>query len=52
MSMSTSLLRVHSELSKVAREHAGLDEGIPTEINGSAIKAMPAFTHELPLETA
>jgi len=52
MSMSTSLLRVHSELSKVAREQAGLDEGIPTEINGSAIKAMPAFTHELPLETA
>lgn len=32
MSMSTSLLRVHDELSKVARERMGEDSGIPTEI--------------------
>ncbi|MDZ4307604.1 hypothetical protein [Allopontixanthobacter sp.] len=52
MSMSTSLLRVHSELSKVAREQAGLDEGIPTEISGSAIQAMSDFPETLSLETA
>lgn len=32
MSMSTSLLRVHEELSKVARVTMGPDEGVPTEI--------------------
>ncbi|UAB78106.1 hypothetical protein INR77_15380 [Erythrobacter sp. SCSIO 43205] len=32
MSMSTSLLRVHDELSKVARTTLGPDEGVPTEI--------------------
>ncbi|WP_336987257.1 hypothetical protein [Altererythrobacter aquiaggeris] len=37
MSMSTNLLRVHDELSKVARESAGLDEDIPTEIKPSGI---------------
>ncbi|WFL76126.1 hypothetical protein P7228_08925 [Altererythrobacter arenosus] len=37
MSMSTSLLRVHDELSKVAREKASGDEGVPTEITPSAI---------------
>ena len=31
MSMSTSLFRVHDELSKVARERMGPDEKIPTE---------------------
>lgn len=30
VSMSTSLLRVHDELSKVARVHAGGDPGVPT----------------------
>ena len=37
MSVSTNLLRVHDELSKVARVVAGEDEGVPTEIKGSAI---------------
>jgi len=32
MSMSNSLLRVHDELSKVAREQAIGDENLPTEI--------------------
>ena len=40
MSMSTSLLRVHSELSKVAREHASVDEGLQTPIGGSAIESL------------
>lgn len=37
MSMSTSLLRVHDELSKVAKVHAGLDGDIPTVIPADAI---------------
>lgn len=40
MSMSTSLLRVHDELSKIYREHAGSDEGIPTVIPASALDAV------------
>lgn len=36
MAMSTSLLRVHDELSKIARETMGPDE-IPTEIPEAAI---------------
>ena len=32
MNMSTSLLRVHDELSKVARERMGEEQDIPTEI--------------------
>ncbi len=32
IAMSTSLLRVHDELSKVAREQMAGDPGIPTEI--------------------
>jgi hypothetical protein len=52
MSMSTSLLRVHSELSKVAREHAGVDEGIVTEIGGSAIQSDPAFADKISFEAA
>ena len=39
MSMSTNLLRVHDELSKVARVHAGGDLGIPTEVPEAAITA-------------
>ena len=50
LSMSTSLPRVHSELSKVAREHAGVDEGIPTDVSGSAIQAMPVPTDDVSLE--
>ena len=37
MAMSTSLLRVHDELSKVARETMGNDESRPTVIAESAI---------------
>lgn len=37
LSMSTNLLRVHDELSKVARVHAGGDGGAPTTIPESAI---------------
>ena len=36
MAMSTNLLRVHQELSKVARVTAGDDDGIPTEILDTA----------------
>lgn len=35
MAMSTNLLRVHEELSKVAREKMGGDEDIPTETEGA-----------------
>lgn len=57
LSMSTSLLRVHSELSKVAREHAGVDEGVLTDITGSAIQplpvsAFPVSTGEIAFEAA
>lgn len=38
MAMSTSLLRVHDEMSKVAREHAGPDQQIPTEIAAASIE--------------
>jgi hypothetical protein len=31
LAMSTSLLRVHDELSNIARERMGNEEGIPTE---------------------
>ncbi|MEM1052213.1 MAG: hypothetical protein AAGI28_08980 [Pseudomonadota bacterium] len=43
MSMSTSLLRVHDELSKVARERMAGEENIPTEIPkaSTAIADMP-----------
>lgn len=42
MAMSTSLLRVHDELSKVARVTAGEDPGIPTVIEEHAIADLPA----------
>lgn len=37
MAMSTNLLRVHDELSKVARVHAAGDNGMPTIIPSEAI---------------
>lgn len=37
MAMSTSLLRVHDELSKTAREVAIRDENVPTEIQPTAM---------------
>jgi hypothetical protein len=42
LAMSTNLLRVHDELSKVARVHAGGDEGIPTTIPPSDVELAPA----------
>ncbi|WP_066530686.1 hypothetical protein [Erythrobacter sp. CCH5-A1] len=42
LSMSTNLLRVHDELSKVARVHAGGDTGIPTEVPPSAVETRSA----------
>lgn len=39
MAMSTNLLRVHDELSKVARVHAGGDDGIPTDVPATAVAA-------------
>lgn len=52
MSMSTNLLRVHSELTKVAREQAGLDEGITTDIGPAALQPMPGWPNEMRRETA
>ena len=37
MAMSTSLLRVHDELSKVAREKMGGESQVPTEIPNEAM---------------
>lgn len=42
LSMSTNLLRVHDELSKVARVHAAGDIGTPTTIPPSDIAATSA----------
>ncbi|MFL0355639.1 hypothetical protein ACI5KX_04090 [Erythrobacter sp. GH1-10] len=38
MAMSTSLLRVHEELSKIAREKMGGDGNVPTEIPAEAME--------------
>lgn len=37
MSMSSNLLRVHDEMSKVARVYAGEEEKLPTEVPSGAI---------------
>lgn len=42
LSMSTNLLRVHDELTKVARVHAGGDLGDQTKIPPSDLDALPA----------
>ena len=42
LSMSTNLLRVHDELTKVARVHAGGDMGDHTVIAQSDLDALPA----------
>ncbi|SHN60104.1 hypothetical protein [Erythrobacter sanguineus] len=47
MSMSTNLLRVHDELSKVARIHASGDPGVPTEFPDAAIAAKPVVQERL-----
>lgn len=41
LAMSTNLLRVHDELSKVARVHAGGDDGIPTKVPESDLDIQP-----------
>lgn len=46
MAMSCNLLRVHDELSRVARETAIGDEDIPTVIEPSGLVDLPATTHE------
>jgi len=44
MAMSTSLLRVHDELSKVGRETMGVEEGVDTVLEPSALAdEVPAF---------
>lgn len=45
MAMSTSLLRVHEEMSKVAREMMAGDDQVPTEIPAAAIEHAPDATH-------
>ncbi len=42
LAMSTNLLRVHDELSKIAQVHASGDPGIPTKIPPSDVEAAPA----------
>lgn len=39
MAMSTNLLRVHDELSKVARVHAAIDDGKQTKIPSEAVSS-------------
>lgn len=41
LSMSTNLLRVHDELSKVGHVHAGGDPDVVTNIPASAVAATP-----------
>lgn len=41
LAMSTNLLRVHDELSKVAQVHASGDMGDPTKIPPSDLNALP-----------
>lgn len=42
LAMSTNLLRVHDELSKVARVHAAGDVGVPTTVPAEAIGSVSA----------
>lgn len=46
LALSTSLLRVHDELSKVSRETMGGEEGVDTLVNPAAI------AHDLPASLA
>lgn len=49
LAMSTSLLRVHEELSKVARTHAGGDEGLVTEIPTESIASGDVASDAVPV---
>ncbi len=46
LALSTNLLRVHSELTKVAEVHAGGDPGHITVISGEALSADPTEAKE------
>ncbi|MEM7703180.1 MAG: hypothetical protein AAF251_14680 [Pseudomonadota bacterium] len=46
LAMSTNLLRVHDELSKVARERMGDDEAYPTEIAQASMTDTAELQHE------
>jgi hypothetical protein len=46
MAMSTNLLRVHDELSKVARVKAVGDNGMPTEVPAAAIAQKTALPED------
>jgi hypothetical protein len=48
LAMSTNLLRVHDELSKVAEVHAGGDAGVPTRITGADIAPLPGEKERQP----
>jgi len=48
LSMSTNLLRVHDELSKVAQVHAGGDSGIPTTIPPAEVDTTSLAKERLP----
>ncbi len=47
LAMSTNLLRVHDELSKVAQVHAAGDSGIPTTIPPAEVEAASAAKERL-----
>ncbi|RNJ62391.1 MAG: hypothetical protein EDM03_13150 [Porphyrobacter sp. IPPAS B-1204] len=47
LSMSTNLLRVHDELSKVARVHAAGDSGVPTKIPEAVLAPVEAEQERL-----
>jgi cell division septum initiation protein DivIVA len=50
MAMSTSLLRVHDELSNIARETMGEDYEHPTELPPQALEAVPSTATSDPVE--
>ncbi|MEP5938059.1 MAG: hypothetical protein ABJ239_07015 [Erythrobacter sp.] len=50
MAMSTNLLRVHDELSKVARVTAGADDGVPTEIIEATASDMQMAEPKTPVD--
>ena len=52
MAMSTSLLRVHDELSKVARETMGDDQNIPTVVAEAALEEIVPDDHVLTTSSA
>ena len=47
LAMSSNLLRVHDELSKVARVHAAGDTGMPTKIPDAELNAVPTVAERM-----